>query len=68
VKTGHVVFRLLGKFTIKGGALVSHKDYLIQPDDFTIPFDSEQVHGISTALASARRGFIRRVFRNFKLL
>ena len=35
------------------GAVVSHKDYLIQPDNFTIPFDSEQVHGISTALASA---------------
>ena len=36
------------------GALVSHEDYLIQPDGFTIPFDSEQVHGISTALAEAQ--------------
>ena len=35
------------------GALLSHEDYLIQPDGFTIPFDSEQVHGISTALAEA---------------
>ena len=33
------------------GELVTHEDYLIQPDGFTIPFDSEQVHGISTALA-----------------
>jgi len=33
------------------GEVVSHEDYLIQPDGFTIPFDSEQVHGISTALA-----------------
>ena len=36
------------------GALVAHEDYLIQPDGFTIPFDSEQVHGISTALAKAQ--------------
>ena len=34
------------------GAIVSHKDYLIKPDNFTIPFDSEKIHGISTALAS----------------
>ena len=33
------------------GEVVAHEDYLIQPDSFTIPFDSEQVHGISTALA-----------------
>ena len=33
------------------GEVISHEDYLIQPDGFTIPFDSEQVHGISTALA-----------------
>ena len=33
------------------GEVVAHEDYLIQPDGFTIPFDSEQVHGISTALA-----------------
>jgi DNA polymerase-3 subunit alpha len=36
------------------GEVVSHEDYLIQPDGFTIPFDSEQVHGISTALAEAK--------------
>jgi DNA polymerase-3 subunit alpha len=36
------------------GALISHEDYLIQPDGFTIPFDSEQIHGISTALAEAQ--------------
>ena len=33
------------------GNIVDHKDYLIQPNSFTIPFDSEKVHGISTALA-----------------
>ena len=35
------------------GNLIAHKDYLIRPDNFTIPFDSEQIHGISTALASS---------------
>ena len=34
------------------GELVAHEDHLIQPDGFTIPFDSEQIHGISTALAA----------------
>ena len=33
------------------GDLIEHQDFLIQPDDFTIPYDSERVHGISTALA-----------------
>jgi len=33
------------------GQLVAHEDYLIQPNGFTIPFESEQVHGISTRLA-----------------
>ena len=36
------------------GAVISHEDYLIQPDGYTIPFDSEQIHGISTALAEAQ--------------
>ena len=33
------------------GELVEHQDYLIQPDGFNIPYDAEQVHGISTELA-----------------
>ncbi|SCY42638.1 DNA polymerase III, alpha subunit [Nonlabens sp. Hel1_33_55] len=33
------------------GNLVDHQDYLIQPDGFDIPYDSERIHGISTALA-----------------
>ncbi|MGB1020347.1 MAG: DNA polymerase III subunit alpha [Flavobacteriaceae bacterium] len=35
----------------EAGQMVAHENYLIQPADFTIPFESEQVHGISTALA-----------------
>ncbi|SKB52933.1 DNA polymerase-3 subunit alpha [Sphingobacterium nematocida] len=34
------------------GNLVEHQDYLIKPDGFDIPFDSEKIHGISTALAT----------------
>lgn len=33
------------------GNLVEHQDYLVRPDGFNIPYDAEQVHGISTALA-----------------
>ncbi len=35
------------------GRVVSHEDYLIQPDGFDIPYDSERIHGISTELARA---------------
>ena len=33
------------------GELVESKDFLITPDGYDIPYDSEQIHGISTALA-----------------
>ena len=38
----------------KWGKLVEQKDFLIRPDDFDIPYDSEKVHGISTALAQKK--------------
>ena len=31
--------------------MISHDDFIITPDGFDIPFESEKVHGISTALA-----------------
>lgn len=34
------------------GNLIEHQDYLIKPDGFNIPFDSEKIHGISTELAT----------------
>ncbi len=37
------------------GQCLEHHAYLIRPDGFTIPYDSEQVHGISTELAQKRR-------------
>ncbi|MCO5259022.1 MAG: DNA polymerase III subunit alpha [Crocinitomicaceae bacterium] len=33
------------------GRIIEHKDFLIKPDGFNIPFDAEQIHGISTELA-----------------
>lgn len=35
------------------GNLVENDNFLIQPDGFNIPFDSEQIHGISTDLAQS---------------
>ncbi len=36
------------------GNLIENQDFLISPDGFDIPFQSEQIHGISTALATER--------------
>ncbi|MDT7832397.1 DNA polymerase III subunit alpha [Flavobacteriaceae bacterium S356] len=34
------------------GNVVEHNDFLIQPDGYNIPYDSERIHGISTDLAA----------------
>ena len=34
------------------GNLLEHEDYLIKPDGYNIPYDSEKIHGISTELAT----------------
>ncbi len=36
----------------ENGRLIAHQDYLIKPDGFNIPYDSEKIHGISTELAT----------------
>ena len=33
------------------GKLIEHKDYLVKPKGFNIPYDAEKIHGISTELA-----------------
>ena len=48
------------------GTIIAHEDYLIQPKDFTIPFDSEKVHGISTALAKDKGIPLKQVLDNFQ--
>ena len=36
------------------GNLIEQQDYLIQPEGFNIPYDAEQIHGISTQLAEEK--------------
>lgn len=36
------------------GRLIEHDDFLVRPDGFDIPYDSERIHGISTLLASEK--------------
>lgn len=36
------------------GRVVEHKDFLIKPEGFDIPYDSERIHGISTLLATEK--------------
>ncbi|ATA76279.1 DNA polymerase III subunit alpha [Capnocytophaga canimorsus] len=47
------------------GKLIEHKDFLITPDDFNIPYDAEKVHGISTELAQQQGVSIQKVFEEF---
>ena len=36
------------------GGLVEHQDFLVVPQGYEIPFDAEQIHGISTGLAKEK--------------
>jgi len=47
------------------GNLIEHKDYLIQPDGFNIPFDAEKIHGISTELAHENGEPLEEVLEKF---
>lgn len=47
------VVQLAWQLHDEAGELVSQQDFIIQPDGFNIPFESERVHGISTELARA---------------
>jgi DNA polymerase-3 subunit alpha len=49
------------------GELIEHQDYLIKPDGFNIPFDAEQIHGISTALAQEKGKSLEEVLDLFNL-
>jgi DNA polymerase-3 subunit alpha len=42
-----IAWQLHGKY----GELLEHKDFLIIPEGYNIPYDAEQIHGISTQLA-----------------
>ena len=47
------------------GRMISHDDFIITPDGFDIPFESEKVHGISTALAKRDGIDIKTVLESF---
>ena len=49
----------------KNGELVSQKSFLIKPDGFSIPYESEKVHGISTALADKQGASLQQVLDEF---
>ncbi len=47
------------------GNLIEQQDYLIKPEGFNIPFQSEQVHGISTELAMSEGHDLSEVLHKF---
>jgi len=47
------------------GQLVESKDFLIRPDGFDIPYDSERIHGISTLLAETEGIPLREMMSEF---
>ncbi|MDG1966210.1 MAG: DNA polymerase III subunit alpha [Flavobacteriaceae bacterium] len=49
------------------GKCVSHEDYLVRPDGYTIPYDAEKIHGISTALAEKEGISLVDVLEKFKI-
>ncbi len=49
------------------GRLVESQDYLIQPDGFNIPYDAEQIHGISTQLADENGIYLADVLEKFNI-
>ena len=48
------------------GKVIEHKDYLIKPDGFDIPYQSEQIHGISTDLALEQGVELGQMLEEFK--
>lgn len=48
------------------GHVIEHEDFIIRPDGFNIPYDSEKIHGISTALAKEKGVEITEVLDKFE--
>ncbi|MAW16087.1 MAG: DNA polymerase III subunit alpha [Flavobacteriaceae bacterium] len=47
------------------GNCIEHKDFTVTPDGFDIPYESEQIHGISTALATKEGSPINAILADF---
>lgn len=48
------------------GGLLGHKDFIIRPEGFDIPYGSEQIHGISTEYALAVGKNLKEVLSEFQ--
>ncbi|MBK6953304.1 MAG: DNA polymerase III subunit alpha [Crocinitomicaceae bacterium] len=48
------------------GNLIEHKDFLIKPEGYNIPFDAEKIHGISTELATDQGFSLQEVLQEFQ--
>ena len=59
------VVQLAWQLHDEAGELISQKDFIIRPDGFNIPFESERVHGISTELANSNGIPIQNVLEHF---
>ena len=49
------------------GELIEDQNYLIKPDNFEIPYESQKIHGISTELALADGKNLDEVLEKFNL-
>ncbi|MDV7187755.1 DNA polymerase III subunit alpha [Lutibacter sp. TH_r2] len=49
----------------KYGNVIEHEDYLIKPEGYNIPYDAEQIHGISTELANEKGEDLEKVLYLF---
>jgi len=47
------------------GELIEHQDFLIKPEGYNIPYDAEQIHGISTRLAEEQGEDLNKVLHSF---
>ena len=50
----------------QNGVMVSNKEFIVSPEGFTIPYESEQIHGISTQLATDKGIPLREVLNHFQ--
>lgn len=49
------------------GNVVTHEDFIVKPEGFNIPFDSEKIHGISTDLALEQGVPLAEVLEKFNI-
>ena len=47
------------------GKLIENKSYIVKPENFDIPYESEKIHGISTKLAETYGTDLEKVLKEF---